>query len=430
MPSSASRSLTPAMWLPIAAGIVVAVWLAAPRAAPGVAAVLALSAALAGYLGTRSLDLGRPALPLLIVGLFGLFALVSYAWTLDREEGLGKALLLLLLVALAHVGLRAVLGVPRDELARMGRACLVVVLAGAVYMAFENVTGQLLRRIFFSVLPGLRPSPKHIIVGEGDWVEMLSISGLNRNVAVLTLALWPALLMLATLLKGRQAVLFALGLSCAAALAILTSQHETSMIALALSALVFVAGRVSIRMAAGLVATGWIAATLLVVPLASWSYASGLHQASWIPMTGRARIILWGFTAGEIPKAPVLGIGVNATHVVDDRMKPTAKKPPGFPIEIRPGQHSHNVFMQTWYELGAIGALLLLAAGLALLREIVRGPPMAARYGLAAFTAAAVIGAFSWGLWQAWFLASFAVGALLMVIATRLAAPGDAGPAP
>ena len=412
-------------WVAVAAGVALAVWLAAPRAAPGVAALLAISMALASYLATRRLDVGRLTPPLAAAGLFGLYALTSATWTLDRAEGLGKALLLLLFVGLAHLGLRGMLGVPRDTFARIGRACLIVVLAGAVYMAIENMTGQLLRRIFVSLFPSLRPSPKHVIVGEGDWVEMLSISGLNRNVAVLTLALWPVLLMLTVVLKGRQAVLAALGLSCAATLAILTSQHETSMIALALSALVFVAGRLSIKAAAGLVAAGWIVATLLVVPLASWSYSSGLHKASWIPLTGRARIILWGYTAEQIPKAPILGIGVNATRVVDDRIKPTAERPPGYPIALRPGQHSHNIFMQTWYELGAIGALLLLGTGLVLLREIVRGPPAAARYGLAAFTAAAVIAAFSWGLWQAWFLASFAVGGLLMVIATRLATPMD-----
>jgi O-antigen ligase len=89
---------------------------------------------------------------------------------------------------------------------------------------------------------------------------------------------------------------------------------------------------------------------------------------------------------------------------------------------LRTGPHAHNVYLQTWYELGAIGAVLFMALGLGVLRSIAHVPTTLLPYALASFAAASIVGAFSWGMWQAWFMAGFGIAAVLTVTSLELAA--------
>ena len=158
---------------------------------------------------------------------------------------------------------------------------------------------------------------------------------------------------------------------------------------------------------------GWTAAVLAVLPAATLAYKGGLHENAKIPDTGQARIILWNFTAHKFLERPLLGVGAFATHAIDDALKPTAQILPGENYAQRTGQHSHNIFLQTWFELGAIGALLLLGSGVLLWRSIAGLPDVAQPFVLATFASAMCIGAFTWGLWQEWYQSLFALSALL-----------------
>ena len=51
------------------------------------------------------------------------------------------------------------------------------------------------------------------------------------------------------------------------------------------------------------ITVGWVVACLLVVPLVAVAYQQQLHFAEWLPHTARQRIILWGYTAGEVAKS-------------------------------------------------------------------------------------------------------------------------------
>ena len=77
--------------------------------------------------------------------------------------------------------------------------------------------------------------------------------------------------------------------------------------------------------------------------------------------------------------------------------------------------------MQTWYELGAVGALLLMATGLAVLAALRRLPRLQLPYAYATFVAATIVGCFSWGLWQTWFMAAYGVAAVLLALAVEVA---------
>jgi O-antigen ligase len=165
---------------------------------------------------------------------------------------------------------------------------------------------------------------------------------------------------------------------------------------------------------------GWCAATLLVVPIAKELYARGLHLNSPIPLSGKQRIVLWGYTAEQVGKRPLLGIGIASTKKLDER-NVAAEKPAGYPYPRKTGPHAHNIYLQTWYELGATGAVLLLVFGLSMIAAITTLPERFRPYAAAAFASAATMGAFTWSMWQAWFMGLFALTLMVILLGAEFA---------
>jgi O-antigen ligase len=244
--------------------------------------------------------------------------------------------------------------------------------------------------------------------------------------AAMTLLLWPVLLLTWRGAQVRSRVLLPILLLIGVAPTAAMSAHETSIIALAASAALLLFAIRAPRAALAIAAAGWLSLTLLIVPLASWSFHSAeFHKAGWLPNSARQRIVIWAYAASEVSNRPLTGIGVAATKPLDARRDAKVEVVPGTRYQWRSSPHTHNVYLQTWYELGAIGAALLCAFGLLLLRAISQLPPAARPAALATFVAAMLTGAFSWGLWQAWFLAAFAVTALSGALAVEIDSRGN-----
>src|SRR4029450_11808593 len=87
-------------------------------------------------------------------------------------------------------------------------------------------------------------------------------------------------------------------------------------------------------------------------------------------------------------------------------------RPPGSEFRLTTGLHSHNGYLQTWYEAGAVGATLLLAFGLLVLRSLAAAPTGAQPYLYASFVACALMGGSSFSLWQPWFMAALGLAAV------------------
>ncbi len=347
---------------------------------------------------------------------FGVYLTINAAWSVDHAEAYGKVLFYWVLLATAHLAITG-FGVLSDEiLARLQKTVVAAVMAGAVFLAIEVLTDQAIRRFLFSLLPFMRPPSKHTTILDGE-VVAIGPYILNRNMAALCLVLWPVLLMLRTLLDTRRALMAGAALVAVALIAVLRSEHETSMLALALSVPVFAGMMVAAPLVRKAVTVGWVVATLLVVPLVTVAYQQQLHMAEWLPLTARNRVILWGYTAGEVAKTPILGIGVASTKELDDANADKAVQPPGYTYALRTGPHAHNVFLQTWYELGAVGAIFLLAIGLCVIAVLSRLPRNDQALAFAAFVAAVMIGSFTWGMWQTWFMAAYGIWAVLLALA-------------
>ena len=64
---------------------------------------------------------------------------------------------------------------------------------------------------------------------------------------------------------------------------------------------------------------------------------------------------------------------------------------------------------ESWYELGAVGALLLAIAGAAVALLIFLLPVSTQPFAAGAFAAFAIVGAFAWGMWQSSFMCTVAL---------------------
>lgn len=413
VPATTRRDLAIAT---ILAAVALVAFLLAPRAAQfQLLALAAIPIAALVRGGDLATALARTPLLTACV-LFGVYITINAGWAINLTEAYSKVLFYWVLLITAHLAVTGIGDISDEVLERLQKVVVIAAIAGAVFLCIEVLTDQAIRRFIFSILPFAKPPAKHTIVVDGELVGIGPYI-LNRNMAALCLVLWPALMMLRTLLDARRATTAGAALMIVSLVAVLKSEHETSMIALVLSCAIF-AGMVLVApLMRKAVTIGWVIATLLVVPMVAQAYQHQLHFAEWLPVTARNRIILWGYTAGEVAKTPVLGIGVASTKELDEAYEEKAIKPPGYTYALRTGRHSHNAFLQTWYELGAVGAALLLAMGLCALAVLSRLPKRDQTFAFASFVTAVGLGSFSWGIWQTWFMAAYGIWAVLLALA-------------
>jgi hypothetical protein len=259
------------------------------------------------------------------------------------------------------------------------------------------------------------------MVMRDGWVVELRAFLLNRSIAAMTLMFWPAVALIGLVAASRRQRGALLSGLLPLVAAIFGSQHGTSKVAFIGAAAVFGLFQFSSALAKRIVTIGWVATWIMVVPAAILAYRGELYLAGWLPHSAQHRVVIWGLTSREIAKAPVLGAGIHAARAVNDPYSYDAPVVPGTNIRESLGMHSHNVYLQTWYEAGGVGVFLLLATGLLALRSLNRAPPFAQPYFYAWFASCALLGASSFSLWQPWFMASIGFAAVFAMLGYVLA---------
>jgi O-antigen ligase len=209
-----------------------------------------------------------------------------------------------------------------------------------------------------------------------------------------------------------------------AAAVVLSSENETAKVGLAFGATTFAISRVRASTALRMMQIAWIAACLAIVPVSLALHRLDVHNATWLQSTAQHRIIIWNRISEETMKSPMLGIGAGMTYWnYDDDASPKAGE-----TFRRYSRDAHNVFLQTWFELGLVGATLLTLVGLAVLQKIERLGNSATPYGMALFASACATLASSWGMWRPWFVYMFAFAVVLFAIAIRSAIRAERTP--
>ncbi|MGH6864724.1 MAG: O-antigen ligase family protein [Methyloceanibacter sp.] len=401
------------------------VTVAAPRLTPLLLLLVALALFIAAYRRRHGLrELLAPSLALGACLAFGVYVFINATWSLDQDLAYAKAGVLLGTVLIGFAGTAAAATVDDRQIRRASIAFVVGVSLGAIYLLIELSTKGTLTSWAMNTVDLLRPdSAKHASIVAGEVVR-LSRSEFNQNVTVLTLAFWPGLLVLSALPNVPRRGLLVAAFFVLFTLPIAISEHDSSQIGIFLSVLALLLAWRWRRAVVKALAVLWCAAFVLVIPADLLAYREQLHLANWLPNSARARIIIWQYTAERALENPVLGIGVDSTATLRDQEKKIAKeKPKGFVFKRATGQHAHNIFLQTWFELGFVGAVLLALAGVAVALRIVLLPLGAQPYGVATFTAFAVVATFAWGMWQTWFICAIGLTPLYLRVAAALTGP-------
>jgi O-antigen ligase len=400
---------------------------ASPRTAPfflPIVAALLMVVALRRGLPWR--DLLKPN-----AALFALLAVSAYAglsaiWAADPEAALSKCGLLLATTLVVFAASAAIPTLDAGQVRRASQAFIAGAFCAAGFVAIELFSDGAITRAAMNTFPAFRPErAKHVTIHH-DKVTKINLSEFNQDIAILALLLWPGLLALKVLDGPRRKLLTVL-FFLALAVPIAISEHDSSQVGLVASLLILVLAWMNPRAVVRGLAIAWCLGFALVIPLDFLAFKADLHQAKWLPMSARARIIIWEYTAERVLEKPFLGIGADSTPAMMTKPKNPADKPKGFVIRRTTGQHAHNLFLQSWYELGVLGVILAAIAGAAVALRILLLPAAAQAYGAACFTMVAVIAAFAWGMWQIWLICAVGLLPLYLLMPAALLRPSADG---
>lgn len=270
----------------------------------------------------------------------------------------------------------------------------------ACVLLFESLTDAMLFRAGQSVL-GEKPTT----------VAHWALRNVAQGGYVLAMLFWPVALALEA--AGRRRLLAAFVVLCLADFILL---HIAALIvALMASAAVFalVLWR---RRAAALACGGLAMLLILATPWIMLGWAEGgLFQSLRVrlPPSWAARVDIWSFTSMQMTQKPLFGWGLDASRMFKGHI----------PL------HPHDGPLQLWFELGLPGAVLgALLWGFVFWRFAEAAParPRVAAAGCAVAAACLAIGAFSFGLWQEWWICLTALAfAACVVLGVRLYGPPE-----
>ena len=343
--------------------------------------------------------------------LLVIYIAISSLWTARPDIALGKAALLGAVIGTCYVAYGLVQTLSWSQLHDFSRGIIIPLCVVVSVLVFELMFDHTILDFVARQYPGL-------IKNSGGNVPSFY---LNSNLAVVILFFWPGLLIVRYWKNWHQREFLAFFVTVMAVVAVVASQNETAKVALFFSLIVFVFARFSPRAIHFAAIMMWVIAVLGVVPIVIALYATGIQDSSKLGYSARDRIYIWNYTAKQIKNAPLLGIGVRSSRFFEKDLPQQKHKPVAPVLRGHGGWHAHNIFLQTWYELGAVGAALLLICGLFLLQQIKRLELWMKPYFYSGFAAFATIAAFGYGMWQSWLLASFGWTVIFFFIAAAYA---------
>lgn len=347
------------------------------------------------------------ALPLLIA-TFIFWALLTCLWAPEPRASAMKVLLLTIFAGLLPVILHWIKSQPGIALGRAASGLALGMTIAGTILAFEVLTDQYLMRTVYSVFPSFRQQHLRNLVLDGDVVVMAGETIGNRRVYVWCLLLLPAIMWL-TRDKATRADKMILAILAISGLVIFVkTRHQSSQLYLLAAAAGFGLQRFAPQWTRVTLAGSLIGLTLLSVPLASLAYRAELASAPWLFPSAQHRIVIWGHTSNLVLAEPWFGVGADGTAALHEAEKKAAGD--GVPIHALTsllGRHAHNIFIQTWFELGLVGAFIGLATGLVAIGRLGVLPNASNSYATAMSIGTMLSLATSYSLWQPWILALF-----------------------
>ena len=355
-----------------------------------------------------------------IFAITSAYLAIRASWSTAPTSAYMTVATLLVVSAVVHIVTCIVPLLERAPVRAMSSGFYVGYVFCGFLICIEIVFQYPLHIYLFSIYPMLAPQNNSEIVFASGLVKSLPSYFLNRNIAAIAFLIWPALLVATSLSSSiRTRTLLFLGLT-PAVIAIFLSAHATSKMAALGGVAVFFLTMVGPRLAKPLLSTAWILAFISVVPL-SWLafHQYDLHKADWLPPSARHRIVYWGVSAAKIGESPVFGHGIASGRELDLQARGQPEYVEGTSFVRSPGPHSHDAYLQIWFDVGVIGALLISLLGLSALASIGHVEPNLRPALYAVFATNALLAASSFGIWASWFLASFGLSTVFASLAWK-----------
>ncbi|MEY3732603.1 MAG: hypothetical protein RLZZ57_3359 [Pseudomonadota bacterium] len=356
---------------------------------------------------------------------------LAFGWRAGWRPNLPQSPVLLLGLLLMAWGAVTSLWAPEP-----GRGAMLALSMAAMMLLAHGAAGaaqgaRLLPWIGFGLVLGLAAA-------FADWQSgnalRAAVRGLKEVPEALMFGLKPAASLMALLLPMGFALpwpWFARAILLLVGAAVLISlPGETARLAtiagLGAALFSFAAPRLGPRLVGAVVALA-----ILIMPLLV-GFIPKIPSAS-LPPSAVHRLVIWDFAATRIAEKPLTGWGLEASRAMPggrarpdaatlDRLNITTPAQREFlalaHVEVMP-LHPHNGALQLWLELGGIGALLGAALILALGFAAARSAAPAVGAGMLA--SAAVTGMLSFGLWQAWWVASLLLAMVALALVPRRA---------
>lgn len=352
---------------------------------------------------------------------FALLASASALWSLKPEASFTAGLNLTLVVV--SIGTLAALlpRLPASVRVLVGGWTILGFLTGLLITLGDILSGHSLMAWLLQLFD---------LTGQGGhtWVRRthgtivkIAPEFSNWNIAGANVLLWPVLLLMSVVQGGRWWK--ALTIACIVLVAGMTfsSVHETSVVALGVGGAMFIVARLSRRVAIATLILGFATATALAVPVLTHTHSTlRLHHAAWVPQTLQARFVIWNHTAENVRHAPLIGIGAHCTKYWRLSAAIPRQKTDHWQIPTV-DNHAHNFFLQIWFELGALGALVFGIAGIVSLRSLARMKAVAQPFAMATTAVGLTLCSATWNLWHLWLIAAFGIAVTLLALGNAIA---------
>ncbi len=389
-----------AIVLALVAGLVPVAGVFLPKA---IAPLIICSAILCTFtLGVRDRDLLHMSRAIVIpLTVLCIWALVSSIWANEQASAFTGALHLtgnLFAGFLFFAGVRAL---DAEQQARISGFLTVGWFAGLAVIAIE---------IIFR-------GPIFLALYNAQFEIMADTVGpfwLKTGTAVLIILVWPVMIAL------RRS--WGIAAAAAAFIAVLILAYQVKYLAgvgaLALGAVIAGLAYLSARRVAMIIAVIGVVVSLAApsVIVQFGTIQETITRFDFLPNAARHRIGIWSFTAARIAEHPLLGWGMNASKEMAGG-RDALLDANGINLGQSLPLHPHNAVLQLWLELGVVGAAVycIVLVALASLAARVPNAPLA----LGQFVSALVIANVSYGIWQAWWIATLWFAVAMSVLHQR-----------
>lgn len=347
----------------------------------------------------------RLSFPFVLLLLFTAYGALSALWAPEPEAALKQAAQFLAVFLPAGLLMHALTRLNFDEARAAAHGLVIGVCLALLVFAVDVLSdGALYKAVQGSFYTLIRPEAPL------DTSENV----INRRAVPAALFVWP----LAAWLWHRVTRGWALAVVLALTLVVLPSSSQAVAVAMPVGLAVLLLAMWRPKLAEPIA----IAIPLLLLPAAlplAWALdVLGAADWSWLPYSAKVRAEAWPLIADLTAQRWFSGWGLEASRSLPAVME--MAEPTGRPALVEVPMHPHHFYLQIWFELGIVGAAILLVATLAAALPLRRLAAPLHACGLALLATFCSGVAVSFGGWQTWLLACFFTAVAGMVVMTRL----------